>query len=357
MMIKLTPDSLIIIIALCFNQSCKTQTPSKLDATNNITQSNPYWTEHIKQSNNKLKQLNCEPTVYEPQGPKRGTVILLHGFTACPQQFFHLGNKLSQVGYKVYLPLLPGHGLEQYASKEYEDLPTLKNYEGTFNKYVDSIQNIASYEKSNVSIGGISLGGMLAVNALSKYPEVFNKGLILTPFFKIKGNLAFVMGGVKNVHNISGLFSNPGKYMSTAVENHELSWGEGCVYERSLSRAGYCEFTMGNLAAIQQYGITSSRLTLDKDLVMQFVAVEKDSAVSNTAIQDFLVNKKSISSCAYRFPANHSLVSEFDSPDQEKFWLPSLERSIEDFFIYGEKFKTTQRSLDGFNECFISKLQ
>ena len=355
-MIKLSPQNILIFISLCLSLGCKTQAPSNLDAINGNSQSNDHWAEHLDQTKGKLIQLNCEPTVYEPQGPKRGTIILLHGFTACPQQFFHLGKKLSQVGYKVYLPLLPGHGLEGYTSKEYEDLPTLSSYEDIFNKYVDTIKNIAIKEQSNVSIGGISLGGMLAVNALSKYPEVFDKGLILTPFFKIKGNLAFLMGGVKNVHNISGLFSNPGKYMSKAIEKRELSWGEGCFYEKSLSRAGYCEFTMGNLAAIQQYGIKSSKLALDEELVMQFVAVEKDSAVSNSAIQDFLAGKTTVSSCAYRFPANHSLVSEFDSPDQEKFWLPSLERSIEDFFIYGEKFKTTQRSLDGFNECFISKL-
>ena len=181
--------------------SCKAgnkQADTSLNSTlggNSTPFVNEKWEQHVNQSKEQTKQLNCFPTKYEAHGPSRGTVILLHGFTACPQQFFEIGKKLSHIGYRVYIPLLPGHGLEKFKDNEYEELPNLENYSRVFDGFVTQINEIALFENlgansneeiSPVSIGGLSLGGMLAVNAIAKKPTIYSNALILTPFFQIK---------------------------------------------------------------------------------------------------------------------------------------------------------------------------
>lgn len=121
------------------------------------------------------------------QGPQIG-VLLSHGFTGSPASMRPWGEYLATQGFAVEVPLLPGHG------RTWQDMvPT---------RYADYL---AAIEKSYadlaarcdvVFVGGLSMGGTLAIDLAERHPEIAglmlvnaavassNKQLLLLPVLK-----------------------------------------------------------------------------------------------------------------------------------------------------------------------------
>ncbi len=89
--------------------------------------------------------------------PVENAIVLLHGFTNCPQQFAALGEQFYQRGYNVFIPRLPHHGL---ADRMTRDLKHLSAQE--LLKYVDETVERARGLGNHLAIAGLSLGGLLA---------------------------------------------------------------------------------------------------------------------------------------------------------------------------------------------------
>ena len=120
----------------------------------------------------------------EPYLIKRGKigVLLIHGFTATPQEFSKLAGYLSKKDITVYAPLLPGHGTtpEQLFSVKSEDwIFKLEESIALMEKFCDKIYVIGN------SFGGNL--GFLVTNRSSKIKGVVS---IAAPFFFIKDPLA-----------------------------------------------------------------------------------------------------------------------------------------------------------------------
>jgi len=49
--------------------------------------------------------------------------------------------------------------------------------------------------------------------------------------------------------------------------------------------------------------------------------------------------------CFFEPGVNHSLISRFDAPDEDKFWLPAVESQIARFVATGEPFDTTDNQI------------
>lgn len=93
------------------------------------------------------------------EGKKNIGIILIHGWTANPRQFYGLAKMLNKAGYWVFIPLLSGHGTKP------EDLETLV-WQVWLNDVVKSIDFVKNgYNFDQVFLGGISLGGNLSLLA------------------------------------------------------------------------------------------------------------------------------------------------------------------------------------------------
>lgn len=114
----------------------------------------------------------AEPFYYK--GSPKG-VLLLHGFTGTPQSLRGLAEELKTEGYSVNLPLLPGHGTkkEDMLGLVYADW-----YEAS-EKALEQLKN--SCEK--VAVGGLSMGGTLAINLLINHPEI-SCGFVVNPLIE-----------------------------------------------------------------------------------------------------------------------------------------------------------------------------
>lgn len=98
-----------------------------------------------------------------PDGRRVG-VLLSHGFTGSPASMRPWGEHLAELGYAVSVPLLPGHGTR------WEDLNTTGWEEWTAALEEAYADLAASCDR--VVVGGLSMGGALALWLASRHPEI-----------------------------------------------------------------------------------------------------------------------------------------------------------------------------------------
>lgn len=127
-----------------------------------------------------------------PPGEMKGGILLLHGLTGSPYSLRALAEFLAQEGYYVLALRLPGHGtvpgaLTQVQWQEWQQATR-------FGAQMVQ-QEIAKHEASRFMIGGMSLGGTLALNytlealATDRQPRP-DKVLLLAPAIRIDPSAA-----------------------------------------------------------------------------------------------------------------------------------------------------------------------
>jgi len=82
-------------------------------------------------------------------------IILVHGYTNCPQQFHELGQQFYDLGYNVLIAPLPHHGLADRMTDEHAKLTAEE-----LAAYADEVVDIAQGLGDRVTMMGISVGGV-----------------------------------------------------------------------------------------------------------------------------------------------------------------------------------------------------
>ncbi len=119
--------------------------------------------------------------LFEPDETAAVTVVMWHGFTNAPSQFAAVGEKLSELGYRVLVPRMPRHGLPDVLNRELAEL--------TQHELVDHVNtciDIAAGLGEQVWLFGLSAGGTLAAWAAATRPEV-NRVVLAAPLVAPKG--------------------------------------------------------------------------------------------------------------------------------------------------------------------------
>ncbi|MCE7743024.1 MAG: alpha/beta fold hydrolase [Candidatus Heimdallarchaeota archaeon] len=139
----------------------------------------------------RLKEL-AQPYFYKAENNHTKTlVILVHGFGASATETRPLGEFLCKNGYDIFGVLLSGHGT---VSKDLDNISWKDWYQDIEDAY---LQNSEKYE--HVFIGGLSLGGALAlytatkldfegiftINALYRFKRIWTLFSWIAHFFKL----------------------------------------------------------------------------------------------------------------------------------------------------------------------------
>lgn len=105
-------------------------------------------------------------------------VILLHAYTGTPNDVRILGRRLNQAGYSVYMPMFTGHGTSN-------PMNVLKkgNVSAWWSDTKNAITFLKNQHKTQISIFGLSLGGIFAMKALEIFPELKNGGVFCSPLY------------------------------------------------------------------------------------------------------------------------------------------------------------------------------
>ena len=122
----------------------------------------------------------CGTRVFTHGHRTRRALVLLHGFTNCPQQFDALGRRFFERGWNVLIPRYPRHG---YTDRLTTSIAELR-----------SEQLIAVAERSaraaaglgeQVTVAGLSLGGVLAGH-LAHFGNPVQRAVLIAPMFGLK---------------------------------------------------------------------------------------------------------------------------------------------------------------------------
>lgn len=157
------------------------------------------------------------------RGRIRGSVLVLHGFSACPYEVRELGRFLQGRGYRVLAPRLAGHGIGTDAFNAKGRADWLADAEAAF----DELRSPG--EKLDVI--GHSMGGILATLVAARHGAQVRRLVLGAPAFRLAGPFAplctfpLVRALIPNLHF---------KAMHQDSSNWTLDYGSRCVNELVL---------------------------------------------------------------------------------------------------------------------------
>lgn len=293
------------------------------------------WDEYVFNTvSTRTLQPGCEPVQFRPNPsvPYRGVMILLHGFTSCPKQYWEMAKTFTALGYHVLVPLLPGHGGS--AANELDaqmSLPGANNWFNydAFSRWINTIAR--GVTQGEVQISGLCLGGTVAMRAMQLEPQLYKRSVLFSPFFEVStrllGRLGRLLGRVNDVLNVKNGFELP-----IALEEQEICEG---IERAKLGRAGYCQTRLNHLIAVARFAHFVKTNMRPIQTQIQTIIVENDPVAHPQVTLSVMEGlKPDVSSrnsvCVLKESASHSFFSTTDLP-MPKPWLPELHQELGEF--------------------------
>lgn len=122
-------------------------------------------------------QPSCRSLLRSHGKQRAKTVLMLHGYTACPGQFAELAQFFFDKGYNVYVPRAPRHGV----------IDTLAHADVTADElvtYANESLNITAGLGEEVGVIGLSGGGVLATWLAEYRGDAVDRLMVLSPFYR-----------------------------------------------------------------------------------------------------------------------------------------------------------------------------
>jgi alpha-beta hydrolase superfamily lysophospholipase len=297
------------------------------------------WQAYVDELADVELQRGCEPVRIDPRAatPARGVALLYHGFAACPQEWFGIGERLSLQGFTVLMPVLPGHGREYRYLEEGENaaagLPDATNWDATYTALALRMNAVMASVNGERVIGGFSLGGAMAIFAQLDAPDLYDRALLVAPFFHIAGGpvIRYLTGVLAETPTIDQMQVRFGPLARTCVERQQAGW------------AGLCTYQLEHFAGIRAFAERNESLLRQRTLQpsVQIVVGEDDPVVSVDHIISFVdwhADKPDFRACLLDEDAPHVLLSPEENPGEPMPWLSGLTRRSLDFLVDGEFF-------------------
>ena len=136
-------------------------------------------------------------------------VVLFHGLTNCPRQMLDLARKLHADGANVLVLRTPGHGLPGGV----ENMADVRATD--FRDFASGSVDIAHGLGSEVTVVGLSLGGMLAAWSAQERPDVY-RAVVIAPALALGSVPSWVNDAFLNVFSRAPNINVPGGVDSVA---------------------------------------------------------------------------------------------------------------------------------------------
>jgi pimeloyl-ACP methyl ester carboxylesterase len=109
----------------------------------------------------------CLPRLLEHGAPTDWAAVLLHGLTNCPEQFQEFGRRLFELGFNVYIPRQPYHGLADRAGNNLAPLTA-----AGLAAFGEQALDIGHGLGRQVLVTGLSGGGTIAAWLAQNRPDL-----------------------------------------------------------------------------------------------------------------------------------------------------------------------------------------
>jgi len=169
----------------------------------------------------------CEPFVEGPEDASR-SIVLVHGLSDSPWFVRAMSREFAAMGYRVFAPLLEGHGVTA------EHIATIPP--PAWPVWVDNVAHAieeAGRSGREVSIGGLSTGGTLAVHAaVQKSTRVDGAVFLFSPALAIAGMTEYLF----RLPLVSSLLGRLDRSTTVALVQ-TAPWGHPYRYTRPAADA------------------------------------------------------------------------------------------------------------------------
>jgi pimeloyl-ACP methyl ester carboxylesterase len=208
----------------------------------------------------------CDTQVLEHGERAPRSVVLLHGYTNCPQQFSVMAEAYYEAGYNVVLARIPEHGRADRMTRALSNLDP-----EDLNAFADSTVDIAAGLGERVSVVGLSAGGTLAAWLAAERDDVAEVAL-LAPLMVPKVLPETTVGPVSRLGGV--------------LPDFYLWWDETLKEQLATPPYAYPRYSihsLGSLLAVgrRAQGRVDRTFPLERLLV---VTNANDGAVKNSAI-------------------------------------------------------------------------
>lgn len=122
----------------------------------------------------------CRTRVYTHGLRAARSLVLLHGFTNCPQQMDALGKEFVERGWNVVIPRYPRHGYTDRLNTSIAELRA-DHLVAVANRAVE----VAAGLGESLTVAGLSLGGILTGLVAQSRPEV-ERAVLIAPMLGLK---------------------------------------------------------------------------------------------------------------------------------------------------------------------------
>jgi pimeloyl-ACP methyl ester carboxylesterase len=109
----------------------------------------------------------CRTQLMSHEAKTARVIVLIHGYTSCPQQFATLGRRFFDEGHNVLIVPLPLHGLPDRMTGVHAQLKA-----SMLTEYADEVIDIAQGLGQEVSVAGLSAGGLITAWIAQKRADV-----------------------------------------------------------------------------------------------------------------------------------------------------------------------------------------
>ncbi len=242
-------------------------------------------------------------TIVMSHGKKVDQVIVIfHGLTNSPRQFEALGKKFFELGYNVYIPRIPWHGLDKSRASDLEKL-TAEDLAAASDDAVDIAQGLGAH----VTVAGLSMGGVMAAWVAQERSDV-DKAVLIAPCFGTYKIPEFLLKP-----SINFFIMKPSFFIWWDSKMKENLPRPEAVYYGFSSRA------MGEIRRLGWYVQTLGKKLEPKAPVILVVTNANDRAVSKERITAVMRNWQRHDAAhieMYEFPKDLHLGHDLIDPQQ-----------------------------------------
>jgi len=173
----------------------------------------------------------CHTRLYSHGTRTKRALVLLHGFTSCPQQFDLIGRMFHAQGWNVLIPRYPRHGYKDRLNTSISELRA-EHLLALANRSADAAHGLGEH----VTVAGMSLGGSLA-GYLAQTHEHVERAVLIAPMFGLR--------------RIPGMLQRRLGTLAYALPNFYL-WWDGSLKDRLPPDYGYPRFSTHAYASLLQ---------------------------------------------------------------------------------------------------------
>lgn len=197
-------------------------------------------------------------------------IILVHGYTSCPEQFNMLGRRFYDSGYNVLIAPLPHHGLTDRITEEHSQLTAEE-----MTVYADETVDIAQGLGDEVMMMGLSAGGVIAAWAAQNRSDLA-LAVIISPAFGYKAVPTPLTAAAMNIYNRL---------------SHSYGWWDATLQDKAGMPYAYPRYSKQALAQILRLGFaTEAEAKHAAPAARKMVVVfnPNDSSISNERTTEFV---------------------------------------------------------------------